>query len=283
MSQVAVMGLGRASEYAIYEPEHHSEAKAWTVEAAAPPLTCWDPTPNFVSGCDLLLVYDKDADGVISYAEAQKAIQDYYDGKITKEEAEFVVSCYNKYGGVINSMCPGCYEVKKVTAAFDLFTSYSGPFTVGEKVTIAKYRVKNTGNVRGPINVAIHKLNADGSVKGDIAAWWGIYLDPGECYTCGYDCDTDTELSPCTTGSCATIGAGEIKITHPTAGTYYYGIKTWGEDEDEPSYPSPTAALAGAEVLPVAAEGEKLAIPVTVVSGLTLVGLGILQARSRRF
>ena len=74
-------------------------------------VTCTsDDCPNtlgITTGCDLLLHYDIDNDGVISMAESMNAIQEYYDGKITYDEATFVENCWKL--GSINAACPGCY------------------------------------------------------------------------------------------------------------------------------------------------------------------------------
>ena len=211
MSQVAVMGLGRASEYAIYEPEHHSEAKAWSIE-------------------------------VVGYAEAKFH--------------RFIPCFYN-------------------TERPDCIWSPTEPIGVGI------HTVKNVGDAGGTINIKFEELDSAGNpLPGGVSCGpKSIYLEPGECAYLLYR--EETSFCHITKVSCSS-SAGAVLLPR-SPGTYYFGLKCWSDDEDEPSYPSPTAALAGAEVLPVAAEGEKLAIPVTVVSGLTLVGLGILQARSRRF
>jgi len=66
------------------------------------------------TGCELLLYYDKDRDGVISDDELTDAYNDWVDGKIT--EAEFNYVGYEGYlAGSINNLCPGCYKGKKVT------------------------------------------------------------------------------------------------------------------------------------------------------------------------
>jgi len=206
MSQVAVMGLGEASGYAIYE--HHSDARAWSVTVGNPAT----------------------------------AVFDYF------------APC-------INADCR---------------------FKTNERMYIAYNRVKNTGDYSGTIYIKFQELDSAGNpLSGGVSCSGSISLSPSECAALEYNEGT----GECVVGivpDC--IEGGDVTLNPRPAGTYYFGIKTWAEGETEPSYPSPTAALAGAEVLPAAGEeGTGLAIPVTVVSGLALVGLGILQARSRRF
>ena len=207
MSQVAVMGLGRASGYAIYE--HHSDARAWSVT---------------VTG--------------------------------------------------------------KARAAFDYFVACpSGcAFKSDEDIVIAANRIKNVGDIRGVICVEFEELDASGNpLSGGVYCGDCDNINSGECTCLHYD--EYAGVSACSFSGPGCTKVGYVKLKPRPPGTYYFGIKTWAPDyESEPSYPSPTAALSGAEVLPAAGEeGIGLAIPVTVVSGLTLVGLGILQARSRRF
>ena len=204
MSQVAVMGLGEASGYAIYE--HHSDARAWSVTVGEP-----------------------------------------------------------------------------AKAIFDYFSPRSGPFKPGELKSIVYNRVKNIGSLEGRIYGKFEQLDSAGNVIKTICSVSDTFAG-GECKGIHYA----EHLSTCNfenLPACDDSSACAIYLP-TTPGTYYYGIKTWAEGESEPPYPSPTAALSGAEVLPAAGEGEEgigLAIPVTVASGLALVGLGILQARSRRF
>ena len=206
MAQVAVMGLGEASGYPVYE--HHSDAKAWSVTVGEP------------------------ATAVFDYFEA-----------------------------CANADCK---------------------YTTSENIMIGGNRVKNVGDFAGTVYIKFQELDSAGNpLSGGVSCSGSISLSPGECAALEYDEGTGEcivgEVPDC-------IEGGYVWLKPRSAGTYYFGIKTWAEGESEPSYPSPTAALAGAEVLPAAGEeGIGLAIPVTVVSGLALVGLGILQARSRRF
>ncbi|MHC1566943.1 MAG: hypothetical protein ACXQTD_04300 [Candidatus Syntropharchaeia archaeon] len=91
----------------IIEGETLPGLKTTPGRAPSSELSCDNPTPSFASGCELLLHYDEENDGKISYANAVKAVQDYYDGIITQEEAEFVIEAWKKDS--INAVCPGCY------------------------------------------------------------------------------------------------------------------------------------------------------------------------------
>lgn len=72
------------------------------------PVTCDSPTDNFASGCELLLYYDKDNDGLINLDELNDSYTDYENGVITEEEFDFVSDAYINDG--INVICPRCWE-----------------------------------------------------------------------------------------------------------------------------------------------------------------------------
>ena len=205
MSQVAVMGLGEASGYAIYE--HHSEAKAWSVTVGEP----------------------------------AKAVFQYF----------------------------------KPCSVDDC------KYKPDENIIVAINCVENDGDFLGTINIKFEELDSAGNpLTGGVSCSGNVELDVGEYARLRYDEAT---------GECVVekVGGpgivGWATLNPRSVGTYYFGIKTWSDDETEPPYPSPTAALGGAEVLPVAGEGMGLAIPVTVVSGVALVGLAMLARKKRLF
>ena len=84
------------------------DCKTVTVTKAEDTITCTGPTPHFGSGCELLLHYDANNDGVIDGAEANNAISDQKSGLITEAEMDFVINAWKK--GLINTSCPGCYK-----------------------------------------------------------------------------------------------------------------------------------------------------------------------------
>ena len=82
--------------------------KTVTVTEAEETITCTGPTPHFGSGCELLLHYDANNDGIITSFEAVDAADDYSNGLITRKELDFVIDA--KDVGSINTKCPGCYK-----------------------------------------------------------------------------------------------------------------------------------------------------------------------------
>ena len=71
-------------------------------------ITCDGQCPQFDgTGCELLLYYDADNNGIISNDERISASQAYSDGEITNKEYMFIMNAY--YTGSINALCTGCY------------------------------------------------------------------------------------------------------------------------------------------------------------------------------
>lgn len=105
-------------------------------------------------------------------------------------------------------------------------------------IVLAKFRVKNMGASTNNVNMCFAELNSDGSVKDKFCADPEIIsLAPNECAICDpasdyFDCE-------CYNAPCNKVG---YIVTIKSVGTYYYGIKTWGESEVEPDYPIPDSA-----------------------------------------
>ena len=59
-----------------------------------------------LDGCNLLLTYDTDKDGIISDDEMLVATADYNNGIISEAEYNFMQDGYD--AGSIEDMCPGC-------------------------------------------------------------------------------------------------------------------------------------------------------------------------------
>jgi len=155
----------------------------------------------------------------------------------------------------------------KAEAVFDYFRpciSTDCKYESSENITIGFNRVKNVGDIAGTIYIKFQELDSAGNpLSGGVSCSKSIVLEAGEYAALKY-------LE--STGACSIIKTtnadeGRMLLEPRSPGTYYFGIKTWAEGESEPP----------------GEEGIGLAIPVTVASGLTLLGLGILQARSRRF
>lgn len=81
------------------------------------PIACDSPTPHFPSGCELLLHYDANNDGLINLDELTQSYTDYQNGIITEKEFDLVSDAYINDG--INKVCPGCWEAPpKKTVTF---------------------------------------------------------------------------------------------------------------------------------------------------------------------
>ncbi|RKY63183.1 MAG: hypothetical protein DRQ02_12935, partial [Candidatus Latescibacterota bacterium] len=66
------------------------------------------------TGCELILYYDKNNDGVIDDNELNVCYSDWVSGKIAEPEFDYVGEAY--YRKSINKLCPGCYKgTTKVT------------------------------------------------------------------------------------------------------------------------------------------------------------------------
>ena len=99
--------------------------------------------------------------------------------------------------------------------------------------------VKNTGGKAGKVYAAAAELDSTGTVIDEFYRG-STDLNAGQCASFRAEQPTRTGyLSPATCGPCPWGGC--IYINKPE-GTYYYGVKTWGEDEAEPSYPVPDAS-----------------------------------------
>lgn len=71
-------------------------------------VTCTGATPHYASGCALLLHY-ANVDGDIDTGSTIIAINDYNNGIITEDEANFVLDCWSLAFPNVNKKCPGCY------------------------------------------------------------------------------------------------------------------------------------------------------------------------------
>ncbi|HEX58718.1 MAG TPA: hypothetical protein ENF26_01045 [Methanomicrobia archaeon] len=125
-------------------------------------------------------------------------------------------------------------------ARFDVLETFSGPFSPGETATLARNRVKNTGNMADRIIISFDWYNpATGMWENICRATTDTEVGPGECAILYNWPSCAADIFP----ACDAIGI--VSHTLPTEpGTYYYGMKCWGTTESEPEYPSPTAAAA---------------------------------------
>jgi PKD repeat protein len=107
--------------------------RACAVTQAGAGITCTGGTSNFPlpeTGCDLLIFFDADHDGVISPTEKDNAWEAEMLGHITHQEASFVEDAYN--AGSINALCYGCFVVPSLVISP---TTHSSP-AAGETFTI---------------------------------------------------------------------------------------------------------------------------------------------------
>ena len=99
--------------------------------------------------------------------------------------------------------------------------------------------VKNTGDKTGEVYAAAAELDSTGTVIDEFYRG-SIDLNAGQCVNFHAVQPNRkgfffiSECGPCPQG-------GFIYINKPE-GVYYYGVKTWGEDEAEPVYPIPDSS-----------------------------------------
>jgi len=138
----------------------------------------------------------------------------------------------------------------KTTAEFFRFALTKEVPLDTDDVCIAKCVVRNSGTDEGTVYFKLDELNSDGSVKNNICAL-SRTVDLVRCYSPMRDCVSRDVSGRCrayscrigTYGGCEHVPLHDLRVTTPAeAGTYYYGIKTWGEGEAEPSYPVPDSA-----------------------------------------
>jgi hypothetical protein len=105
--------------------------------------TCDNPTTHYSSGCELLLAYDTDNDGIISgwnpadpnapTGELKKATDDWQACIITMDEILFIIRCASPDYGSINALCSGCYECSQQFYLEDVDT---GNYITGATVEV---------------------------------------------------------------------------------------------------------------------------------------------------
>jgi len=140
----------------------------------------------------------------------------------------------------------------KAEAKFDYFSACAAEgcaFKSDEDIIIAINRIKNVGDIQGVICVEFEELDASGNpLPGGLYCGDCDSIESGKCICLDYD---EYASAPCMffEPDICDDNTGRVRLKPRSPGTYYFGIKTWAPDyESEPPYPSPTAALAGAEV-----------------------------------
>ena len=155
--------------------------------------------------------------------------------------------------------------VVDVRSKFWDITGYPGPFDAGKDSTIFKNVPGNCGTTRGIVNIAVAELNPSGIVIHEFCRK-SVTLSVGSKK--GINANQKG-------GSCSLAGMeiGWISINKP-AGTYYYGIKTWGESESEPSYPPIGTTTANASSMKVTVKEAKGTLSVTTTPAGATVKVG---------
>ena len=130
------------------------------------------------------------------------------------------------------------------------YVSRSCTFIEGEYFTIAAHIVQNTGDVKGYVYFDLCYYDEDA------ATWVSLVEEMG----CSSPVRTDYEVDPDNyavlyyseeTGACSAVESdnpstyGVVVIvpgkyrTYELGKTHYFGFKAWGEDEEEPTLPTP--------------------------------------------
>ena len=126
-------------------------------------------------------------------------------------------------------------------AVFDYFLACDKAncrYNTTEKIGIGVNRVKNVGDSAG-IYMKIEELNADGTIKnGGFSHANQLNAEPGHCAAFSYDEETNSSFNS-HYGKCMYVHTRMILLKPRPAGTYYFGMKVWGNNESEPSYPVP--------------------------------------------
>lgn len=130
-------------------------------------VTCDAPTSHFSSGCELLLHYDVDKDGLINLSELTQSHSDYESGIITEEEFDFVSDAY--INGGINVICPDCFM------SCILPTSHHAS---GRDLLIY-WDTNKDGILSGPeVAYAISRLNGDSEITiGEVGFIYNCYIN----------------------------------------------------------------------------------------------------------
>jgi len=155
-------------------------------------------------------------------------------------------------------------------------TTHGGPFPAGSKQTIADFVCQNVGGADGGVYFKADRIDTNGNVVRNIMNCNGGGFIVGY----GASFNINKEVDSCDTADGGpdpdAIKQGHVVTNVPSEpGTYYYGMKTWGSDESEPPYPSPTAAIHEGKVVFPTAIPQLEPWQWATVGVATLVGIGI--------
>ncbi|MDI6708834.1 MAG: hypothetical protein QME47_07115 [Candidatus Thermoplasmatota archaeon] len=171
-------------------------------------------------------------------------------------------------------------------AIFDFIETYPGPFQADTTAIIALNRIKNVG-VPGTVYARFAELNADGT---EISACQREYSNVSTDGTLGFDIfqEYDT-IRMCELRTVDPTG-GQVISTRKGIGTYYFGVKTWGTGETEPSWEaftaiSPALLVSPAYAAEISPEASPLKWVLAIASGVgvafaTYIGAKAMHKRS---
>jgi len=122
-----------------------------------------------------------------------------------------------------------------VKSKFDYLQVFQGPHIPDTEPIIVKNRVRNIGTSAGSIWCELAELTEHGDIKDALCRTKNTLFDisPNGCGMLY----AKPSVGTCTMNGTPRCDASAwIKIKKPK-GVYYFGLKTWGEDEDVPDYP----------------------------------------------
>lgn len=145
--------------------------------AVEPAVTCDGNSPNHRTGCDLMLYWDKDGDGVISVAELEAAVLANLLGSteepVSDAEVAFLANYPNGPPYNINDVCAGCLSVPgkgEITAIDYPVTAVEGTtptieITVenvgGEPATLAAWLYEGITAIGTPTGAGVIQPGSD--------------------------------------------------------------------------------------------------------------------------
>ena len=146
----------------------HDPAVSITLGLKEKEIACDTATPNFDTGCDLLIYFDADHDGVIIPTERDNAWEAEGFGYITCKEAQFVEDAYD--AGSINALCTGCFVAPSLVISPTTHSSPAAGDTFAITVTSnIEWTVVNV-DIRSWISFTPTSESGDGTITVTVAA-----------------------------------------------------------------------------------------------------------------
>lgn len=118
-----------------------------------------------------------------------------------------------------------------------------GIFRPGVTARIAENMARNTGNLSADMFIVFAELNANGAVRREICRTRFPDVDRGQDYALRHvPGDEPACMGDESPGSPMPI---IVQLSNNPATTQFWGLKTWSEMENEPSFPTPQGAGQG--------------------------------------